>query len=140
MRGASELLLIDWSIHGQSRFVMEHLVAKVEHLASVARMKSFYIGKASGDDPFEALARRDDSFKQDSGLNLAMAIYRTRDQRIAAEVEEFLIDEFWNHSKLVNSHRGSAGRPTRARLSFVYIACRMWPAPDVDEFYQPDDE
>lgn len=139
MRGAAELLLLDWSIFGQCEFVVDLLVAKVDRLASLPYVMKFYVGKTSGMELFKALKSRDDEFKRTHGLNIAIAVYRTRSIGAAGYIETLLINEFREHEKLINRHPGSSGRPPSAPLKYVYVACRMWPAPRYGEFYDIND-
>lgn len=110
---------------------------RVADMLMLERVKKFYIGKASGRGCYEALVRRDDRVKQENGLNLMMAIYRSRSRDVIDVVEKRLIDVFSRDKRCLNERSGGGGRPSTAPEYYVYLACRLWKAPELGEF---DDE
>lgn len=134
MRGSELCPIIDLSITGGHILVMDRLVAQIQDFVEASRTKAFYYGKASGSDYHTALYRRDDRYKQENGINLLAAMYRSSSRESVGIVEGALSEYLFDHPKCINRIDWSSGRKASGPTYFIYLALRLWPAPREGEF------
>lgn len=92
--------------------VLPNIEDQVSIIADLDELDTFYIGRTNDLD--DALFSHD--------CDEVFPLYETMNVRHAREVEEELVDIFFDHPKCENHHAPAPGRSFEGDLNYVYVA------------------
>ena len=99
-------------ITGWPTDVLQGLKRVVRRVTNLDEVSEFYIGRTA--HPTQTRSRH--------GADELLRIYRTRSVDHSEEVEQVLLDTFYDHRKCSNDSPHSGGGVSEASLHYVYVA------------------